>query len=244
MKKILSTILSVVMLLMLLVPVTINADDITDSNLCNGEAIDHDFGKSGKAPTCVRCGISNPDYYMPFSDVPSDAYYAEPVAWAVDNGITSGTSETTFSPSDICTKAQVVTLLWRLAGKPEPTITENQLLDVKETDYYYKAVFWAIENNCTGGHSENYFYPDETCRRGRVITIFWQATGYPAPFFNHNAFKDIKDVSFLRAIRWATDIGLTVGTSPDTFSPYDYCTRGQLMTFLFRYAHNREVIYF
>ncbi|MBQ6676427.1 MAG: S-layer homology domain-containing protein, partial [Clostridia bacterium] len=111
------------------------------------DALGHDFGADGKAEKCSRCGEKNPDYVPPasFTDVPADAYFKEPVDWAVANGITTGTDKTHFSPDDPCTRAQAVTFLWRAAGQPEPKAANNPFRDVKSGEYYYKAVLWAVE---------------------------------------------------------------------------------------------------
>ena len=111
----------------------------------------------------------------PFQDVPSDAYYFEAVNWAVANNVTNGTSETTFSPDVGCTRAQVVTFLWRAAGQPEPTEGTNPFTDVKEGTYYYKAVLWAVEKGLTNGTSETTFEPNEDCTRAQVVTFLWRA---------------------------------------------------------------------
>ena len=111
----------------------------------------------------------------PFQDVPSNAYYFEAVNWAVANNVTNGTSETTFSPNVGCTRAQVVTFLWRAAGQPEPTEGTNPFTDVKEGTYYYKAVLWAVEKGITNGTSETTFEPNEDCTRAQVVTFLFRA---------------------------------------------------------------------
>ncbi|MBQ7474818.1 MAG: S-layer homology domain-containing protein [Clostridia bacterium] len=170
-----------------------------------------------------------------FKDVPSDAFYAEPVRWAVRSGITAGTSKTTFSPDDGCTRGQVVTFLWRSAGEPEPKGEKNPFVDVGESDYYYKAVMWAVENGITAGTSKTTFSPDDTCTRAQIVTFLWRAAGEPEPSSTTNPFKDVKqDDYFRRAVLWAVGRAITLGTSSNTFSPEDTCTRGQVVTFLYR----------
>ena len=171
----------------------------------------------------------------PFQDVPSDAYYFEAVNWAVANNVTNGTSETTFSPNVGCTRAQVVTFLWRAAGQPEPTEGTNPFTDVKEGTYYYKAVLWAVEKGITNGTSETTFDPDETCTRGQIVTFLWRREGKPAPTGANNPFADVKPSAYFgSAVLWAVETGITNGTSETTFEPNEDCTRAQVVTFLFR----------
>ena len=200
-------------------------------------ALGHDFGPDGKAERCERCGEKNPDFkpQVNFKDVPADAYYAAPVAWAVANSVTSGTSPTTFSPDDGCTRGQVVTFLWRAAGSPEPTGTKNPFRDVKSDAYYYKAVLWAVENGITSGTSATTFSPDDICTRGQIVTFLWRANGKPAPSKTSNPFKDVKASDyFYDSVLWAVEKGITLGTDATHFSPSDTCTRGQVVTFLYR----------
>ena len=201
------------------------------------EALGHTFGADGRAEKCSVCGEKNPDYKPPvnFNDVKAGAYYADAVAWAVANGITSGTSSTTFSPDEGCTRGQVVTFLWRAAGSPEPTGAKNPFRDVKESDYFYKAVMWAVENGVTSGTSSTTFSPNNVCTRGQIVTFQWRANGQPKPKGSANPFKDVKaDDYFYSAVLWAVENNVTAGTSKTTFSPNDTCTRGQVVTFLFR----------
>ena len=171
----------------------------------------------------------------PFQDVPDDAYYFEAVNWAVANNVTNGTSETTFSPNVGCTRAQVVTFLWRAAGQPEPTEGTNPFTDVKEGTYYYKAVLWAVEKGITNGTSETTFDPDETCTRGQIVTFLWRRAGKPAPTGANNPFADVKPSAYFgSAVLWAVETGITNGTSETTFEPNEDCTRAQVVTFLFR----------
>ena len=171
----------------------------------------------------------------PFQDVPGDTYYFEAVNWAVANNVTNGTSETTFSPNVGCTRAQVVTFLWRAAGQPEPTEGTNPFTDVKEGTYYYKAVLWAVEKGITNGTSETTFDPDETCTRGQIVTFLWRREGKPAPTGANNPFADVKPSAYFgSAVLWAVEKGITNGTSETTFEPNEDCTRAQVVTFLFR----------
>ncbi len=175
-----------------------------------------------------------------FRDVPSDAYYFEAVRWAVANNVTNGTSATTFSPEEGCTRAQAVTFLWRIAGKPAPTESKNPFTDVKEGTYYYNAVLWAVEKGITNGTSATTFSPDEDCTRAQAVTFLWRAAGKPAPTERKNPFTDVKESEYYyNAVLWAVEKGITNGTSKTTFAPDDTCTRAQTVTFLFRASRDK-----
>lgn len=175
------------------------------------------------------------EFPNPFTDVKDTDYFYDAVLWAVKNEVTNGTSATTFSPADTCTRAQVVTFLWRAKGCPEPTLTENPFKDVKETDYFYKAVLWAVEKEITNGTAADTFSPDAGCTRGQVVTFLWRAEGKPAPEKTENPFKDVKEGEFYYdAVLWAVEKEITKGTADDAFSPAETCTRGQIVTFLYR----------
>ena len=177
----------------------------------------------------------------PFTDVQEKDYYYEPVLWAVANSITAGTSKTTFSPDNPCTRAQVVTFLWRAAGSPEPTQTNNPFTDVPAGQYYYKAVLWAVEEGITAGTSKTTFSPDESCTRAQVVTFLWRAAGEPTPQKNDNPFNDVPQGQYYyNAVLWAVEEGITAGTSKTTFSPDEPCTRGQIVTFIYRYMTSDE----
>ena len=177
----------------------------------------------------------------PFTDVKEKDYYYEPVLWAVANSITTGTSKTTFSPDKPCTRAQVVTFLWRAAGSPEPTQTNNPFTDVPAGQYYYKAVLWAVEESITTGTSKTTFGPDKSCTRAQVVTFLWRAAGEPAPQKNDNPFKDVPQGQYYyNAVLWAVEEGITTGTSKTAFSPDKPCTRGQIVTFIYRYMTSDE----
>ena len=170
-----------------------------------------------------------------FKDVPAGEYYADAVAWAVRNNITTGTSSTTFSPNEGCTRGQVVTFLWRSQGQPKPTGTNNPFKDVKPGDYYYDAVLWAVEKGITKGTSATTFSPDDTCTRGQIVTFLYRWQNSPKPSSNNNPFKDVKaDDYFLNPVLWAVEKGITMGTDKTHFSPDDTCTRAQVVTFMFR----------
>ena len=172
----------------------------------------------------------------PFTDVKAGAYYYDPVLWAVNHvpQITNGTSATTFSPDATCTRGQVVTFLWRAMGCPEPKSATNPFKDVKEGDYYYKAVLWAAEKNVTNGTSATTFSPNNPCTRAHVVTFLWRAHENPAAG-KTNPFTDVAAGQYYTdAVLWAVSKNITNGTSATTFSPGSPCTRGQIVTFLYR----------
>ena len=171
----------------------------------------------------------------PFLDVPDDAYYFDPVMWAVKNGVTDGTSAITFSPNDPCTRAHAVTFLWRAYGSPEPTATENPFSDVSTGNYFYKAVLWAVEQGITLGTSETTFSPNAPCTRAQIVTFLYRASKAASSGAGANPFTDVSaDSYYYEAVLWAAGAGITAGTSETTFSPNDPCTRGQIVTFLYR----------
>lgn len=170
-----------------------------------------------------------------FVDVPENAYYAPAVNWAVEKGVTEGTSATTFSPDAACTRAQIVTFLYRAAGSPAVKSTVNPFTDVTASDYYYNAVLWAVENGITTGTSETTFSPNESCTRAQCVTFLYRAVGSAATA--KASFTDVSaDAYYAPAVDWAVEKGVTTGTSATTFSPDDACTRAQIVTFLYRAA--------
>ena len=170
-----------------------------------------------------------------FVDVPENAYYAPAVNWAVEKGVTEGTSATTFSPDAACTRAQIVTFLYRAAGSPAVKSTVNPFTDVTASDYYYNAVLWAVENGITTGTSETTFSPNESCTRAQCVTFLYRAVGSAATA--KAIFTDVSaDAYYAPAVDWAVEKGVTDGTSATTFSPDAVCTRAQIVTFLYRAA--------
>ena len=169
-----------------------------------------------------------------FTDVKEGTYYVDAVNWAVDKKVTSGKTETTFAPNDSCTRAQAVTFLWRAAGSPEPTASEMTFTDVKADSYYYKAVLWAVENKITSGMSDTLFAPDATCSRSQIVTFLYRMQNSPESKAE-NPFTDVKaDAYYANAVLWAVENGVTTGASATTFDPAGDCTRGQIVTFLYR----------
>ena len=173
----------------------------------------------------------------PFTDVANDAYYTDAVMWAVDNKITDGTTDTTFSPDQDCNRAQVVTFLWRAAGSPAPTAAENPFTDVAEGDYYYNAVMWAVENGITDGTTDTTFGAADVCTRAQVVTFLFRAGKLDTPVARENPFTDVAEGDyFLEAVLWAVEKGITDGATETTFAPAAVCTRAQVVTFLARAA--------
>ena len=171
----------------------------------------------------------------PFTDVKESSFYYNSVLWAVENRITTGTSVTTFSPNEFCTRAQVVTFLWRAAGYPEPTTAKCPFADVEPDDYFYKAVLWAVENGITSGATKTAFEPSAKCTRAQIVTFLHRAIGSPKPASTENPFRDLPSGEYYsEAVLWAVENGITNGTSPNTFSPKAYCSRAQVVTFLYR----------
>ena len=175
-----------------------------------------------------------------FVDVPADAYYYDAVLWAAENGITGGVDDTHFAPNAPCTRAQIVTFLWRAARCPEPE-TVSSFADVPADSYYTKAVAWAVENGITTGTGDGKFSPDATCTRAQAMTFIYrseqaQGGGMQGAWMFLNPFEDVNLESYYgEAVMWAVANGVTNGTSDTTFSPGADCTRAQIVTFLYRF---------
>ena len=173
-----------------------------------------------------------------FVDVAEGSYYEEAVDWAVKNGITTGTGNNYFTPDGICTRAQAVTFLWRVAGSPTPKTEAMPFEDVLDGSYYYEAVLWAVENGITVGTSATTFSPELTCSRAHIVTFLWRAANSPS-VKTDNPFTDVAaDAYYIDAVLWAVKHKITVGTTLSTFSPDEGCTRAQIVTFLYR-AHSK-----
>ena len=171
---------------------------------------------------------------MSFTDVADKAYYRDAVEWAVKNGITKGTTATTFSPNATCTRAQAVTFLWRAAGSPKPETRAMPFTDVPVGSYYYDAVLWAVENGITKGTSDTTFSPNMTCTRAQIVAFLWRSEKSPAAG-TANPFADVKSTAYYAdAVLWAVKENITKGTTSTTFSPDADCTRAQIVTFLWR----------
>ena len=165
-----------------------------------------------------------------FDDVPADAYYAKPIKWAVEKNITVGTSKTMFSPNATCTNAQILTFLWRANGSPEPTAA-NTFADITPADYFYKAALWAAEKGLVSGST---FGANTDCTRAMTVEYMWKAAGSPAPAGKAD-FDDVPaNADYAQAVAWAVEKNITSGTGDGNFSPAATCTRGQIVTFLYR----------
>ena len=170
-----------------------------------------------------------------FVDVAYGHYYFQPVLWAAAQGITKGTSEWNFSPEQECTRAQVVTFLWRAAGSPEPEGDGNTFVDLRQGAFYTKAVQWAVEQGITAGVDDTHFDPEGTCTRAQVVTFLWRAAGSLEPEGDGNTFVDLRQGAFYtKAVQWAVEQGITDGVDKTHFAPGGVCTRGQVVTFLYR----------
>lgn len=174
---------------------------------------------------------------LSFTDVSVKEYYFDAIAWAVKNAITEGVNDTIFAPGASCTRAQMVTFLWRANGSPEPTVTELPFTDVAADAYYAKAVLWAVENGITTGTSDTTFDPDGIVTRAEAVTFLWRAAGNPAA--DGKLFADVESTKYYaEAVRWAVANGVTKGVSNTSFAPGSACTRAQIVTFLYRDCMN------
>ncbi len=181
--------------------------------------------------------IKNKQAAAKFTDVPSTAYYNEPVGWAVSNGITSGVAETSFAPAQNCTRAQMIVFLWNAAGQPDPKGTITYFSDVNTNKYYYKAVQWAAENGYVGVTENKVikFNPDEFCTRAMAMTFIWNSVGKPDPV-SSASFTDVKAGKYYeKAVNWAAENGVTSGYGNGIFRPEEICTRAQIVTFLYNF---------
>ncbi len=172
---------------------------------------------------------------LPFNDVARDAYYRDAVEWALKNGITGGTSSTTFSPDMACTRAQTVTFLWRAAGYPEPRITKNPFSDVAETDFFYKAVLWAVERGITSGTSGTAFSPHAPCNEAQIITFLWRTKNRPNAAGHSELASGLGEYYYTDAVAWADTYGLFAAAQTD-FVPMQEATRANIVVYLYHSA--------
>ncbi len=187
--------------------------------------------------TCLICGATSDElpFVNPFTDVKEGDFFYDAVAWAVQKGVTTGATPTTFNPNGNCQRGQVVTFLWRAAGCPEPTFTNNPFTDVKESDFFYKAVLWAVEEGITNGLTADTFGPYELCNRAQVVTFLWRAMGSPEVQVGGGEFSDVVPTEFYAtAVMWASVNGITNGMGDGTFGVSKICNRAQVVTFLYR----------
>ncbi len=174
-----------------------------------------------------------------FTDVPDDSFYSDAVEWAVEEGVTNGVGDNQFAPDRTCTRAEIVVLLWRAAGSPEPKGTFS-FDDVPAEAYYAKAVYWAVEEGVTNGVGGNQFAPDRTCDRSQIVTFLWRYAGSPEASITCE-FEDVPANAFYaKAVNWAVQQGITNGVGGNRFAPTMECTRSQAVTFLYRYEHPEE----
>ena len=169
-----------------------------------------------------------------FNDVNPGDYFYDAVNWAVEKGITTGTSATTFSPNASCTRAQIVTFLWRASGSPEPKTASNPFTDVTANAYYRKAVLWAVENGITTGTSATTFSPDAPCTRAQGVTFLWRANGSKAASAAASFTDVASDAYYAPAVAWAAEQNVTGGVGNGLFSPDTTCTRAQNVSMLYR----------
>ena len=189
---------------------------------------------ASKVTVAATFKASAPTGKNPFIDVPAGSYYEDAVVWAVEKGITSGTSAVTFDPNGNCTRAQAVTFLWRAAGSPAPKTKVMPFTDVPSGSYYYDAVLWAMEQGITKGTSDTAFSPNASCTRAQIVTFLWRANGSPAVSGN-SAFTDVaSDAYYAAAVTWAEKNDVTGGIGGGLFGSNNNCTRAQIVTFLYR----------
>lgn len=188
-----------------------------------------------KTYTCTSCSTTKTEAIpATFTDIEADSYYENAVIWAYENNVTTGATANTFAPLANCTRAQVVTFLWRAFGSPEPQTTDNPFVDVTSDRYYYKAVLWALENGITNGTTLTTFGPDQPCTRAHVVTFLWRSEGKPTSETTQT-FTDVESAQYYYdAVAWAVDNGITNGVGNGKFAPDTPCSRAQIVTFLFR----------
>ena len=205
--------------------------DVYVSNYVN--ALGHKYENG----VCVRCGAKDPEYIgNPFVDVFPTDYYYDSVMWAVKNGITAGTSDTTFGPNLECTRGQVVTFLWRMAGKPVVSAS-NPFVDVSADAYYYNAVRWAVSRGITAGVGGNAFAPDQVVTREQFVTFLYRYAGKPSAATSSSFWDVDYRAYYANANNWAYANGIVYGYNNGAFGVGDSCLRGQTVTFLYRYAN-------
>ena len=206
-----------------------NGNDLKLTNKGNGK---YTFTMPGSKVTVSASFMEDNSLLNFFYDVPNDAYYYEAIKWAAENGITGGVGNSLFAPNQPCTRAQIVTFLWRAAGSPEPKNMSN-FSDVPADSYYAKAVAWAVENGITTGTGDGKFSPDATCTRAQSVTFLFRASKASAN--GAPAFSDVAATAYYaEAVKWATDNGITNGIGDNLFGSDNDCTRAQIVTFLYR----------
>ena len=222
--------LALLLAVMLLLSAFVTAYAATgDNSSTGGTAVTTGLTEGAEVPLLLS---SNP-----FVDVNETHFFYESVLWAVEQGITSGISATEFGPTLTCTRAQVVTFLWRYAGSPKPASARNSFTDVEVGLWYSDAILWAVEQGITSGISSTQFAPNQPCNRAQVVTFLWRFQQQPEPSGAGKPFTDVESGSWYeKAVLWAQERGITTGTSATTFSPNGLCQRAQVVTFLYRTA--------
>ena len=207
---------------------------LTDSD--SGSSSGSSSSSSGSSAKPVAPAEPETEAWVnPFTDVSENAYYYKAAAWAVQNGVTTGMTESTFEPGAACNRAQAITFLWRASGSPEPKTTENPFADVSKDAYYYKAILWAVENGITSGVTANAFQPTGTVTRGQAMTFLWRMTG-EQKVSAENSFADVAANTYYHdAVLWAAQNGITSGKSATAFGPADSCVRSHMVTFLYNH---------
>ena len=191
-------------------------------------------GADGLTPATPTDIPVQEEFKNPFTDVKKSDYYYDAVIWAYKTNVTKGMTDTAFVPSGTCTRGQTVTFLWRAAGSPEPENAANPFTDIEASDYYYKAVLWAVEQGRTKGTSEKTFSPKDICTRGQVVTFLYRATSGSVSAVK-TAFTDVDtNAYYADPVAWAVEKKVTNGVTATTFAPSSDCTRGQIVTFIYR----------
>lgn len=192
------------------------------------KALGHNYVKG----VCTRCDAKQPGY-NPFTDVKKGPYY-DAILWAYCNGVTNGISDTVFGVDNGCTRAQIVTFLYRAAGEPKVENVKNPFIDVSKNSTYYNAIMWAVENGITTGKTATTFDPNAVCTRGQIVTFLWRYESSPI-VSSLAKFDDVAAGSYCyNAVMWAVENGITNGKTATTFAPNDTCTRAQAVTFIYR----------
>lgn len=175
----------------------------------------------------------------PFMDVFPGDYYYDAVLWAVQNGVVKGTKPDAFDPQSGCTRGQAITMVWRAAGSPKPAATVSPFIDVKETDYCFEAIMWAVEQGIGSEIGQGIFAANASCARGQFLSFMHRSLGAPEATVREHSFLDVKESDFFyEAALWAVEKNITSGMGEGAFGPYALCNRAQVVTFLYR-AYNQ-----
>lgn len=182
------------------------------------------------------------DYVNPFKDVARKDFYYNPVLWGSAHKVVAGLTNDTFGPNVTCTRAQIVTFIWRAMGKPSASVEECTFTDVDPDEFYYKAMMWGVENQIVNGYTTTRFAPDATCTRAEIVTFLWRTMGKPDAVNETNPFTDVKEAAFFyKAMLWAVEEGIAKGYTANIFAPDATITRGETVTFLYRaFAEEKE----